>query len=73
MKANNRAKVAFVKWTAIIFLPVIVLLVVMLVTRNFKKTYHIAESCCNKINAMFEHRAYRTRVAYRGYELILEI
>ena len=72
MKAHNRAKVAFVKWTAIIFLPVLAMLTVMLITRNFKKTYHIAEECCDNINAMFEHRAYKTRVAHRGYELIIK-
>ena len=73
MKAHNRARLAFIKWTAIIFVPVLVLLVVMLITRNFEKTYSIAERCCYKINCMFEHRAYKVRVARRGYELILEI
>ena len=72
MKAHNRAKFAFIKWTVIIFAPVITLLLIMVVARNFKKTYHIAEDCCNCINEMFEHRAYKTRVARRGYELIIK-
>lgn len=72
MKAYNRAKFAFIKWTAIIFVPVILLLMIMVVTRNFKKTYHIAEDCCNCIKEMIEHRSYKTRVAYRGYELIIK-
>lgn len=55
------------------FIPVIVLLLVMLATRNFKKTYHIAESACDLINRLFEYRAYHTRVAHRGYEFILNI
>ncbi len=73
MKAHNRARVTFIKWTVIIFIPVLVLLLVMLLTRSFKKTLPIAESACATINEMFEHRAYRTRVAHRGYELILKI
>lgn len=73
MKAHNRAKVTFYKWTIVMFIPVIVLLLVMLATRNFKKTYHIAESACDLINQMFEHRAYRTRVAHRGYELFIQL
>jgi len=72
MKAHNRARLAFVKWTAIIFIPVIVLLIVMVATRSFKKTYHIAQECCDCINAMFEHREYKVRVAHRGYELIIK-
>lgn len=73
MKAHNRAKVTFYKWTIIMFIPVIILLMIMLVTRNFKATYSIATDAAELIGEMFEHRAYRTRVAHRGYELIIEL
>lgn len=72
MKAYTRAKLAFIKWTAIIFVPVILLLIIMVVTRNFKKTNHIAEDCCNCIKEMIEHRWYKIRVAYCGYDLIIK-
>ena len=72
MKAHNRTRIAYIKWTAIIFLPVILLLVVFLIADRFERTRPFAQRCYRSIYAMFEHRAYRTRVAHRGYELILK-
>lgn len=73
MKPHIRAKIAYYKWTAIIFSPTLFLLTIYLLTCYFQKTKDISEKTLSKIYLMFDHRAYKTRVAYRGYELLLKI
>ncbi len=73
MKPIIRAKIAYYKWTAIILFPTLFLLATYLLTCYFKQTKDFSEKLISKIYLMIDHRAYKTRVAYRGYELVLKL